>query len=235
MNIFDASIMDFLNGFSQTSRSFDALMVFIADDNFIKGGVIVSILWFFWFQKSSKIIFNRECIIIAIISCLVAMVVARVMASSLPFRLRPILNTDLNFVKPFGSTAASLESWSSFPSDHAVMFFSLATGIFLISKKVGILTYLYVLIFICFPRVYLGYHYATDILAGAIIGVLITLIVSTNKISQPVSQKVFQFSSRYTGLFYTLFFLLAYEISRLFFEIRVAGGYLFQHIRHIMN
>ena len=235
MNAFDSTIIHFVNGFAQTSKPFDALTVFIADDSFIKGGVIVSILWFFWFQKTSKRTFNRERIIVSIISSLVAIVVARVLASSLPFRLRPLLNTDLNFVKPFGTTAASLETWSSFPSDHAVMFFSLATGIFLISKKIGILTYLYVLVIICFPRVYLGYHYPTDILTGAIIGVLITLIVSTNTISQPIIQKVFQFSSRYTGLFYTLFFLLAYEISRLFFEIRAAGSYLFNHILHIMN
>jgi hypothetical protein len=70
MNFFDASIMDFLNGFSQISKSFDAFMVFIVDNNFIKGVTIVSILWFFWFQKSQKIIFNRERIIICIVSLL---------------------------------------------------------------------------------------------------------------------------------------------------------------------
>ena len=234
MNFFDASIIDFLNGFSQTSKSFDAFMVFIVDNNFIKGVTIVSILWFFWFQKSQKIIFNRERIIICIVSCFIAIFVARALALSLPFRLRPILNPALNFVKPFGTRALDLGTWSSFPSDNAVMFFSLATGIFLISKKLGALIYLYVLAVICFPRVYLGYHFPTDILAGAIIGISITFLIAMNKISQPLTKNVFQFSSRYTGLFYTITFLMTYEISRMFHEIRVAGSYFFDMLHKVI-
>src|SRR5665647_617724 len=232
MNIFDTAIMDFINGFAQKAKSFDALMVFIVDNNFVKGVTIVSLLWFFWFQKSSKIAFNRGRIIICIFSCMVAIVVARVLARSLPFRFRPIINPDYNFLKPFGTDALDLGTWSSFPSDNAVLFFSLATGIFLISKKIGFLTYLYVLLVICFPRVYLGYHFPTDIIVGAILGIAITYLIAMNKISQPIIQKVNQFSSKYTGLFYVLFFLLTYEISRLFIEVRVAGSYLLMHILH---
>ena len=224
MNIFDASIIEYLNKFSQTSKLFDLLMVFIVDNNFIKGVLIVSILWFFWFQKSSKSTYNRECIIICILSCMVAIALARSLALSLPFRLRPVLNPAINFIKPFGSMASDLATWSSFPSDNATMFFSLATGIFLISRKMGIFTYLYVLVVICFPRVYLGYHFPTDVIVGAAIGILITFILSKNTISKPITRKVFEFSSRHTGLFYTITFLLIYEISRLFIEIRVAGS-----------
>jgi undecaprenyl-diphosphatase len=231
MNNFDSAIMDFLNGISHTSKSFDDFMVFIVDNNFVKGVAIVSLLWFFWFQKSSKITFNRERVIICIVSCFVSIFIARAMALSLPFRLRPILNPNIDFVKPFGTHALDLGTWSSFPSDNAVMFFSLATGIFLISKRIGFLTYLYVLVVICFPRIYLGYHFATDILVGAIIGVLITYLFSIEKISQPIIRKVFQFSDKYTGLFYTLCFLLIYEISRMFHEIRWAGSYLL-HFLH---
>ena len=232
MNFFDASIMRCLNGLSQTSRSFDSLMIFIVDNSFVKGVIIVSLLWFFWFQESSKITFNRERVIICIVSCFISLFVARALALTLPFRLRPFFNSGINFIKPLGARAPELSIWSSFPSDNAVMFFSLATGIFLISRRVGLLTYLYVLAVICFPRVYLGYHYPTDILAGAILGISITYLISIEKVSRPVIQKVFRFSNKYTGLFYTLCFLLIYEISRMFIEVRWAGTTLL-HLLHI--
>jgi len=142
-------------------------------------------------------------------------------------RVRPILSPSINFKRPFGMETFGLIGWSSFPSDNAVMFFSLATGIFLISRKIGILSYLYVLGVICFPRVYLGYHFPTDILAGAIIGILITFVISLKRISRPITRKVFEFSSRHSGLFYMLTFLLIYEMSTLFGEIRATGIYIY--------
>jgi len=232
MNIFDATIVDYLSKFSQTSKSFDAFMAFIVDNNCVKGVVLVTMLWFFWFQKSAENVYNRECVIISVLSCLVAITVGRALALWLPFRFRPILNSGIHFIKPFGSQALLLGSMSSFPSDNAVMFFSLASGIFLISRKIGMLTYLYVLVVICFPRVYLGYHFPTDILAGAAIGILITFIISRDKISKPITKQVFVFSAKHTGIFYALTFLLIYEIARMFNEVRVAGVYLldFLHI-----
>jgi undecaprenyl-diphosphatase len=233
MNFFDFPIIEFLNRFSQ-SENFDAFMVFIVNNNFVKGIPIVSVFWFFWFHKSDKTKLNREGIIMGMASCLVSIVVARLLSATLPFRLRPILNTDLNFVKPYGSEAMNLGTWSSFPSDNAVMFFSLATGIFLISKKAGIWTYLYVLVVICFPRVYLGYHYPTDILAGAVLGIAIPLLLAIPKVSQPIVRKSFQFSLQYTGLFYVLFFLLTYEISTMFVESRLVGSYLFKLVLQVI-
>lgn len=225
MNFFDTSIIEFLNRFTDT-KNFDGVMVFLVTNNFVKGLAIISIFWFFWFQKSTQLKKNRERVITAMASCLVAIVVARVLTIVLPFRQRPILHEDLHLVKRYGSELVDLGTMSSFPSDHAVMFFSLATGIFLISRRIGVLVYLYVLGFICFPRIYLGYHYPTDILAGALLGVAITLLISTPRISRPIIRKSFQFSSRYSGVFYVFFFLLTYEISTMFSESRVVGSYL---------
>lgn len=106
-----------------------------------------------------------------------------------------------------------LETWSSFPSDHAILFFALSTCILLISKKAGALAYIYTLLIICFPRIYFGYHFPTDILGGAVIGIAVTLIASIDKISKPLIESVFKFSSKYTGLFYVFFFLLTYQIA----------------------
>src|SRR5450631_1803477 len=196
------------------------MMAFIVDNDFIKGGVIISFFWFFWFHKSNQTIYNRRCIIIGIVSSFAAIIVSRILAVTLPFRRRPVYNNELHFVKPFKWGEYGLVNWSSFPSDHATMFFALATGIFLISKKAGIFAYLYVLIIICFPRIYLGYHYPTDILVGAVIGIVITYIISINRISNPVIKKVSHFSLIYPGFFYALVFLISFQICTMFSEIR---------------
>jgi hypothetical protein len=60
-----------------------------------------------------------------------------------------------------------LSGWSSFPSDHACLFFALATGLCLISPVIGGLALLHASLIVSLPRIYLGLHYPTDVLAGA--------------------------------------------------------------------
>lgn len=230
MNSFDASIIHFLNGFSQKSMFFDRLMNFIVDDYFIKGGIVMAVLWFLWFHKSTRIKNNKDGVLLTLLSTFIAIIIGRLLEITLPFRARPAYNHDINFIKPYRFGNYGLDNWSSFPSDHAVMFFALATGIFLISKKAGIFTYLYVLVIICFPRMYLGLHYPTDILVGAVIGIFITLVVSMSKIFVPLNKKIIQFSSSYPGYFYALFFLLSFQIADLFEETRTIGAYLYEFI-----
>ncbi|MEO6704945.1 MAG: phosphatase PAP2 family protein [Ginsengibacter sp.] len=234
MNLFDNSIMEFVNRFSQDSHLFDYIIAHIIENNFVKGTPFVLALIFFWFQKSPKITSNRGLIVIGIFSSLVSIVVARSMAILLPYRARPFLNTDLHFVRPFGMTSEGLETWSSFPSDHAVLFFSLATCIFLLSRKAGLIAYLYAFFIICFPRIYFGLHFPTDILVGAAIGIMIPLIFSTKKISRPIVQKVFNFSSKYTGMFYVLFSLLLFQIATIFDKTREIMHFLFDLLQKMV-
>ena len=161
MNGFDYSIISFLNGFARKSLFFDLLVNFISTNHLFKGGFLITILWWFWFKDNKPGQLQKDHIIVTLCSCLIALFSARVLAVMLPFRLRPMLNHEYDFLIPYGFNASILESWSSFPSDHAVLFFSLATGMFLLSRKLGMFVLIYVLAIICFPRVYIGLHYPT--------------------------------------------------------------------------
>ena len=215
----DDFIINILNTLANIAFFFTKVMALIVSNKLVKGGVIVAVLWYLWFNEKSKNSNNREKIISTLYGCIIAIVVGRGLANLLPFRARPLLNPEFDFNYKIASLS-SLETWSSFPSDHAVLFFSLATGVFLVSKKWGIISYFYVLFVICFPRIYLGLHYPTDILAGAIIGISIIWGISVLKIFKRFSGKTLALSFKFPGLFYVCFFILSYQIASLFDESR---------------
>lgn len=223
MNYFDSLIISFFNRFAQVSPTVDRLILLISENDLLKGGILIAALWWLWFRKDEQDQAVRERVISTIVSGFIALFVARALALTLPFRLRPLHNSDLNFLLPYGMKPTTMESWSSFPSDHGVLFFALATGIFLISRTMGALALVYVLVAIGLPRIYLGLHYPTDILAGAGIGIGIAWLLNIEKIRRLVAQPAMRWLQKAPGSFYACFFLLSYEIASMFDHVRVMG------------
>jgi undecaprenyl-diphosphatase len=226
MYAFDIAILHFVNQFSQRSKILDKAVFFISGCQLLKGGVLVSILWWGWFDKTDQSE-KREHIIATLISCFIAMLAPRVLASALPFRLRPIHDETLYFLRPHGMGKTLIEEWSSFPSDHAVLFFSLSIGICFVSKKAGIFAIFYTVLLIALPRIYLGLHYPTDIIAGAVLGMLTVLLGEKLLIQSKPLIRITNFSSSKPEIFYPLFFLKTYQIADMFEDARhlVRSGY----------
>jgi undecaprenyl-diphosphatase len=220
MNIFDNSIIDFVNQFSQQSKVFDYALVYLSYNNLLKGGILAIIIWWCWFKKDDNQSVNRKNIILVLISCILAITIARSLALTLPFRFRPIHEEDLIFILPYGVSIISLEGWSSFPSDHAVLSFTLSVGILHISKKIGIFSIIYSLLFISFPRIYLGLHYPTDIIAGAFIGIMIYTLIHHYFLKSEWLQSIEDYFHLKPGISYSLFFLVTYQIADMFNGIR---------------
>ncbi len=218
MNTFDYTMILYVNSLSQHSLAFDHLMGYIAHNQLLKGGVLATIIWWMWFKndQSRSHPDDRKHIISTVFSCFVAVALARVLAVTLPFRLRPLHEPGFNFVVPYGVDKDILDSWSSFPSDHAVLFFTLSAGLLFLSRKTGAFALAYTALFICFPRVYLGLHYPTDVIAGAIIGMSIGWLGNLYIVRSNIFLSAVRWLDSKPGIFYPLFFLLTYQIADLF-------------------
>ncbi|MGZ4908554.1 MAG: phosphatase PAP2 family protein [Halobacteriota archaeon] len=69
------------------------------------------------------------------------------------------------------------ESEPSFPSGHTSNAFSFATTLSYYHRKVAPLLFAWALL-VAFSRVFLGFHYLTDLLGGAAVGIVVSLIIT---------------------------------------------------------
>jgi len=199
MNVFDRSILLFLNGFADRYPHLDVLLIHIQSDNLLKGAIFLAVIWYLWFRPARDEV-----------------------AHLLPFRLRPIANPDLHFLVPGDGSNLGLMSWSAFPSDHAVVWFALSMGIYLVDKAIGRVVFVYALM-LGVSRVYIGYHNPTDILGGAALGVGLVYLFCSEAVRRPLWRPAIAWGQRHAGAFYALAFLCTYEISNLFGEVRSVG------------
>ena len=217
----------FLNSFAHTSLSFDKLLLSLVLMYSTRGGIFVAALWWIWFSKwspRSGTADNRMLVVRALAGALAAIAVGRILQVVMPERLRPMHDPQLAFQLPYGVDPAALQGWSSFPSDHAVLFFALSTALFLWSRTVGVLAFIWASLIVCLPRIYMGLHFPSDIIVGAVIGVAIMLAAQRIPLPSRISETIRRYESEYSAAFYTLAFFVTYQIAMLFYDVRQFGS-----------
>ncbi len=233
MNFFDKNIILFFNQFSQQSWLLDRAINFIAGNDLFKGGLFMAVIWWLWFNRDQggQTRKNRETLLATLGGVCISLVVARSLALVLPFRERPMAVAELAFKVPAGLDAVYV-NWSSFPSDHAAMFATLATGLWLISTRLGLAAMIYVVLVISLPRFYVGLHYPTDIMAGLFLGVGTILLMARLKPVHNLAGRILDWSEseKNQGLFYALFFIITFQMAVLFDSVRHFGS----AVKHII-
>ena len=230
MTSFDTVILGFLTQI-HLPPLFDHAIRVIAGLYTFKGFLLIPLLWWIWFEPGERRDWQREMVIATVASGLIALAVGRLLAHFLPFRERPIFNPDLHLHFATDSLReAALSGWSSFPSDHAMLWCAVAMGIFLASRPVGAYALLHAVVLIGLPRIYLGVHYPTDVLAGAALGIGIAWVMSAGAIRTRVAAPVLALAQHYPAVFYGAAFVLSFELATQFQEPRVLAHSLLHGI-----
>jgi membrane-associated phospholipid phosphatase len=224
----DDQAMLWLHAWLGRSPLFDRFAMWVLGEPLVKLGPLVLAICALWFRPAA----DRDAVRLKVVDALVAgpagIVVGRVLAFALPWRERPIARPDLDYTVPLEPV---LRTWSSFPSDHAVMAFALAASLLRISPRIGAWALAHAVVFVCLPRLYFGQHFPTDLIGGAIVGASLAAAVAHVPAFRPVGRAVLAIEARRPAWLYPTGFVLLFEIVAMFQNLRqfVAGLFRVLH------
>ena len=171
----DLDLFNLINQFAGKWAWLDYFAMFCAD---YLGYVLLFVIFLFVvisFKKYWKMAFEAG------LAALITKFILADFIRWLWFRPRPFVS--LNFIPLINQSAKE----ASFPSGHASFYFALSTIVYLYNKKIGILFYI-ATVLIVIARVFVGVHWPSDILAGAVLGILMGWLL--NKIFRKHANKL---------------------------------------------
>jgi undecaprenyl-diphosphatase len=101
----------------------DKLVFDITDSPLLKGCVFLAAYWWLWFDRKGE---HRREVVVAMVAAIATAVLSGLLQVGLPFHQRPLHSPGLGFKIPLTVDPETLNTFSSFPSDHAMLFFALA-------------------------------------------------------------------------------------------------------------
>lgn len=165
MNLFyslDTTILQTLVGSLQSPTVFLWFGIFAAKALIYLIPIHLVILWFYGSAQERRAVFT---IFAAIISGLI-----------LAFIIGKIYDRPRPFAAHIVTALIHHRDNASFPSDHAIIYFAYVTCLYLFRYRHAANVALVLAILTCWGRVFVGVHYPSDVVAGAMIGIVVARV-----------------------------------------------------------
>ncbi len=178
------AIQDLVNGLAWHNDLLDAIGKLLAEDLIFLAIPVLLALWFLPVGRERAL--NQRLAGLACVSVLLAIGLA-VLLRQLHYQDRPFVSD--------ASTRLLISHGpdSGFPSDHATAAFALAGALLVRRRLLGGVLFGVALV-LGVARIFVGVHWPSDILAGAVLGISVGVAVS---FGEPLLTPVQAFASRY--------------------------------------
>ena len=224
----DLPILTFMTGFAGKNAVFDHLVNAVSRLDLFKGVILMCLFWYVWAQSPQyetppATEERQNKLLRVLIGTIVLGALSRALQLIMHVHQRPLL-AGLGLPFPVtGFEATSLNAWNSFPSDHSMFFFALGTGLWAVNRAAGLLAFAWTIVVIDLPRIYLGVHYPSDVLAGALFGWAGMQMILALRMRR-LERLLGLWRQSHPGLFMAALFFATDEVAHLLAEARDLAG-----------
>lgn len=197
-------------------------ILWVSKSTLLKSAIPVAFLWSAWWQGPGVLGIRAARVGAAI---LLAVAGSLAVQQMLPVRLRPIFDP---LIKDFyaghgagrlgvgGEASTGLGQISSMPSDHAALYGAVAFATILLHRRIGLCCLFWVVVVTCFPRVYSGFHFPSDVVVGGLIGAASAFAMMRMPLPRRVTDTVNGIGENWPRLSLGLAFMFCYLASTQF-------------------
>jgi len=252
-----------INSVAGRSWLFDSVVAFFLDNDLAKAGVIGGCFLAAWYGGKSVDSTNarRKILITTLIAAVFVITTTKVLSKTI-FLPRPEIQsqkiyrlegdqlvemkrmpvrvmldeTSQKDYRALLSGEIETNDLGSFPSDHAGFFIAISLGIWLASRRLGLLALGWSVFVILAGKMISGQHTPLDVAAGATVAIVELAIVQyvvRRKLSGWLD-KLTGLTLRYSAMSSAVVFLIAFEVSSTMIHIRAFLGLLAAMRRHVL-
>ncbi len=252
-----------INSLAGRSWVFDSTVAFFHENDLAKAGVIGCCFLAAWYggKTTSATTTRRKILIVGLIAAVCVITTTKALSHTIflprpeiqsrkiyrlegdqlvemkrmPVRV-PLDETSQKDYRALLSGDVETNDLGSFPSDHAGFFIAISLGIWLASRRLGLIALGWTIMVILMGKMISAQHTPLDIAAGAAVAIVEVSIIQyaiRKRFSRWVD-KLARLTLRYSALSSAFVFAIAFEVSSTMIHVRAFLGLLAAMRRHVL-